>query len=71
MNQTSSVVTGGITISAATLEPAVSWALTAIFHSPVPDSVSALVTGALAAGAHLAINALSKRFAGAGAVATQ
>lgn len=66
MKQTSSVVTGGITISAATLEPAVSWALTAIFHAPVPDSVSALVTGVLAAAVHAGINALRARSAANG-----
>ncbi|OUL79961.1 hypothetical protein [Paraburkholderia hospita] len=64
--QTSSVITGGITISAATLEPAVSWALAAIFHAPVPDSVSALVTGALAAAVHAGINALRARGAANG-----
>ncbi|WOD18662.1 hypothetical protein [Paraburkholderia kirstenboschensis] len=64
--QTSSVITGGITISAATLEPAVSWALAAIFHAPVPDSVSALVTGALAAAVHTGINALRARSAANG-----
>ncbi|WP_193727605.1 hypothetical protein [Paraburkholderia franconis] len=61
--QTSSVITGGITISAATLEPAVSWALAAIFHAPVPDSVSALVTGVVAAAVHAGINALRNRSA--------
>jgi hypothetical protein len=64
--QTSSVITGGITISAATLEPAVSWALAAMFHAPVPDSVSALVTGALAAAVHAGINALRARGAANG-----
>ncbi|MFP3647571.1 hypothetical protein [Paraburkholderia sp. SIMBA_054] len=67
--QTSSVITGGITISAATLEPAVSWALAAIFHAPVPDSVSALVTGALAAAVHAGINALRARSPANGQIA--
>jgi hypothetical protein len=67
--QTSSVITGGITISAATLEPAVNWALTAIFHASVPDSVSALVTGALAAAVHAGINALRARSAANGQIA--
>jgi hypothetical protein len=62
MNGTS-LTTGGITVSAATLEPAVSWALTAIFHSPVPESVSVLVTGLLGAVAHAAINYLNSRTA--------
>jgi len=62
MNGTS-LTTGGITVSAATLEPAVSWALTAIFHSPAPESVSVLVTGLLAAAVHAALNFIAARTA--------
>lgn len=62
MNGTS-LTTGGITVSAATLEPAVSWALMAIFHSPVPESVSVLVTGLLGAAVHAGINFLAARTA--------
>lgn len=58
---TSSIVTGGVTISAATVEPAVQWALTAVFHAPVPESVSVLVTGLVCAAAHAAINRLIAR----------
>lgn len=66
MNQTSSIVTGGLTISAATVQPAVSWALGAIFHAPVPESVSVLVTGLICAAVHAATNYLIAR-AGGGA----
>ncbi|MBB3256842.1 hypothetical protein F4827_001688 [Paraburkholderia bannensis] len=63
MNQTSSIVTGGITISAATVEPVVSWALGAITHAPVPASVSALVTGLICVAVHAAINRIASRAA--------
>lgn len=66
MNPTSSVVTGGITISAATLQPAVSWLLVQAFHTPVPDTVSALVTGLVAAAVHVALNELSRRYGSGG-----
>ncbi len=62
MNGTS-LTTGGITVSAATLEPAVSWALTAMFHAPVPESVSVLVTGLLGAAVHAVINYINARSA--------
>jgi hypothetical protein len=63
VNSTTSLTTGGITVSAATLEPAVSWTLTAMFHAPVPESVSVLVTGFLGAAVHAAINYLNARSA--------
>jgi hypothetical protein len=63
MNPSSSIVTGGITISAATLEPAVSWALSTAFHVPVPESVSVLVAGAIAYAVHGGINFLKSRAA--------
>jgi hypothetical protein len=56
MNKLSSLPTGGIAVSAATLEPAVSWALSAIFHAPVPESVAVLVTGLVGSAAHAAYN---------------
>jgi hypothetical protein len=62
MNGTS-LTTGGITVSAATLEPAVSWALSALFHSPAPESVSVLVTGLLAAAVHAGLNFIAARTA--------
>ncbi|WP_017918027.1 hypothetical protein [Burkholderia gladioli] len=62
MPSQSTVITGGVTISAATLEPAVSWALSTLFHAPVPESVAVLVTGLIASGVHAGINALRAKF---------
>jgi hypothetical protein len=59
----SSIPTGGIAVSAATLEPAVSWALSALFHAPVPESVAVLVTGLLGSAAHAAYNYVISRAA--------
>jgi hypothetical protein len=59
----SSIPTGGIAVSAATLEPAVSWALSALFHAPVPESVAVLVTGLLGSAAHAAYNYVASRTA--------
>ena len=61
MATNSSLTTGGIAVSTATLEPAVSWALNVIFHAAVPESVSVLVAGLLAAGAHALYNYLLSR----------
>ncbi|WNC90975.1 hypothetical protein RI103_06385 [Paraburkholderia sp. FT54] len=63
MTQNSAVVTGGVAISTATLMPAVEWALGLALHVPVPASVSSLVAGVLAAGAHAAINYVAARIA--------
>ncbi|MEX3933247.1 hypothetical protein AB4Y32_15840 [Paraburkholderia phymatum] len=57
----SALNTGGIAISTATLMPAVEWALGLISHAPVPASVSSLVAGLIAAGAHAAINYIAAR----------
>jgi len=70
MNQ-SSIITGGLTISGATLEPAVSWGLSAAFHVPVPESVSVLVAGLLAYAAHGAVNFLKARAEAKAAPAAQ
>jgi hypothetical protein len=43
--------------------PAVEWALGLAFHVPVPASVSALVAGVLASGAHAALNYIVARVA--------
>jgi uncharacterized membrane protein len=43
--------------------PAVEWALALAFHVPVPVSVSALVAGVLASGAHAALNYIAARTA--------
>jgi hypothetical protein len=63
MTQNSAVVTGGVAISTATLMPAVEWALGLAFHVQVPASVSSLVAGVLAAGAHAALNYVAARVA--------
>lgn len=59
----SSIPTGGIAVSAATLEPAVSWALSALFHAPVPESVAVLATGLLGSAVHAAYNYVIARAA--------
>lgn len=61
MATTSSLTTGGIAVSGATLEPAVSWALSTLFHVPIPESVSVLVAGVLGAAVHAGINYLKSR----------
>lgn len=60
MNQASSIVTGGLTVSAASLVPAVEWALGG-FPRPVPETVSYLLAGLVAAGAHALYNYLLSR----------
>lgn len=54
------IVSSGVTVTAASLVPAVEWALSGFPH-PVPESVSALVAGALVAAIHLGINWLNAR----------
>jgi hypothetical protein len=63
MNQASSIVTGGLTVSAASLVPAVEWALGG-FPRPVPETVSYLLAGLVAAGAHALYSYLLSRSAG-------
>jgi hypothetical protein len=53
VNKTSSLITGGLTVSAAELVPAVEWILGGC-RGPVPASVSSLVAGLVAAGIHAA-----------------
>lgn len=60
MNQTSSVVTGGVTITAATLAPLVHWALDG-FPKPIPDTVPFLLAAAIVTGMHLAANIYNSR----------
>ena len=68
MNKTSSIVTGGLTVSAASLVPAVEWVLSGC-HTPVPASVSALVAGLLASGIHALYNYGVTRMGGSAEVA--
>ena len=51
----SSVSTGGLVVSAASLVPAVDWVMAGC-HTPVPAAVSALIAGLIAAGVHAAYN---------------
>ena len=59
MNQTSSIVTGGVTVSAATLVPLVTWAM-AGFPAPIPESVPYLISAGIITAGH----ALYNRFGG-------
>ncbi len=60
MAQVSSVVTGGVTISAATMVPLVSWGLTGFAH-PVPPDVPGLLAALLLTGIHAVYNYLQAR----------
>ncbi|HDR9123307.1 TPA: hypothetical protein QDB31_000285 [Burkholderia vietnamiensis] len=51
MNQVSSLVTGGTTITAATLAPMLQWLL-AGFPLPIPESLPYLVAALIVTGAH-------------------
>jgi hypothetical protein len=62
MNPTSSVITGGVTVTAATLVPFVQWAISGFPH-PVPPDVPYLIAAALVTGAHAAYNLLAARAA--------
>lgn len=56
----SSVVTGGVTISAVTLSPLVAWALNG-FPQPVPDSVPLVLAAAIITVGHGAYNIVMAR----------
>jgi len=60
MNQSSSAITGGVTLTAASLTPVVTWALNG-FQTPVPESVPYLIAAGLVTGAHLAYNVITRR----------
>lgn len=60
MNQTSPFITGGATITAATLEPLVRWGLTG-FHAPIPDAVPGVVAALLFTAGHAALNWFASR----------
>jgi hypothetical protein len=55
-----SLVSGGLTVGAADLVPAVNWALTG-FHGPVPSNLSGLIAGALVMAIHAGYNYLADR----------
>lgn len=62
MNKTSSVVTGGVTVTAATLVPLVQWAMSG-FPRPVPPDIPFLVAAGLVTGAHALYNIYAARAA--------
>jgi len=66
MAQTSSAITGGVTVTAATIAPLVSWAINGFPH-PIPDSVPYLIAAAIVTGAHLVCNMVATRRSGVAA----
>jgi hypothetical protein len=62
MNKTSSIVTGGVTMSAATLVPLVQWAMNGL-PKPIPDGIPLLVAAGLITGAHALYNIYAARAA--------
>jgi hypothetical protein len=55
MNQTSSVVTGGVTFSVAAVSPVIAWAINGFPH-PVPDTVPYLIAAGIVTAGHLLVN---------------
>jgi hypothetical protein len=62
MNQTSSMVTGGATLTAASLVPLVQWAAMS-FKGPMPAEVQLLVAGAIVTVVHAVGNVIAARTA--------
>jgi len=62
MNRTSSIITGGLTLSAATVEPLVSWSLNGFPH-PIPASVPLLIAALIITIGHAIYNAMLNRSA--------
>jgi len=62
MNRTSSVITGGVTVTAATLVPLVEWSLNGFPH-PVPTSIPFLIAAGLVTGGHAIVNLYQARVA--------
>lgn len=62
MNKISSIVTGGVTLSAVQLAPLVQWAING-FPKPVPDGTPLLIAAGIVTGAHLLYNIFAERFA--------
>lgn len=58
MNNVSSVVTGGVTFSAAALAPTILWAING-FPQPIPESTPLLIGAALITVAHAMYNLTS------------
>ena len=60
MNNPSSVITGGVTVTAATLVPLVTWAMNGFPH-PIPDSVPYLIAAGIVTVSHATYNVLAAR----------
>lgn len=58
----SSLATGGVTVSAATLVPLVSWALNG-FQLPIPETVPYLIAASIVTLAHAIYNVVTPRLA--------
>jgi type VI protein secretion system component VasK len=69
MDKTSSIVTGGATLTAASLVPAVQW-VSGGFHLPMPLEVQLLISGAIVTVIHAARNWRVARAARAAKTAT-
>ncbi|MGS1116039.1 hypothetical protein [Castellaniella sp. UC4442_H9] len=54
------LVSSGVTVTAASIVPAVEWALNG-FHGGVPESVASLLAGVLVAVVHAGLNWLNNR----------
>jgi hypothetical protein len=54
------LVSSGVTVTAASIVPAVEWALNG-FHGGVPETVAALIAGLLVAAVHGGINWINNR----------
>lgn len=54
------LVSSGVTVTAASIVPAVQWALNG-FHGGVPESVASLLAGVLVAAVHAGLNWLNNR----------
>lgn len=70
MNQTSSLVTGGATLTAASLVPAVQWAAIG-FKGVMPAEVQLLVAGAIVTAVHAVGNLIAARIAPKASAAPQ
>lgn len=62
MNKISSVVTGGVTLSAVQLAPLVLWAMNG-FPKPIPDGTPLLIAAGIVTGAHALYNVYVARSA--------
>lgn len=60
MNPTSSLLTGGVTVSAATLVPIVTWVMAGC-PAPIPESVPYLISAGIITAAHALYNVATAR----------